>query len=52
MARILEKIIEPSAIYEKQIFKIKLKIADDKNIVNYTNDFYTSNQENLPQYAE
>lgn len=53
MARIIEKVLEPSIVYEKQIFKIKLKIADDKNIVNYSNDFYSSNnQNNLPQYAE
>lgn len=53
MVRILEKIIEPNKVYEKQLFKIKLKIAEDKNIVNYTGDFHTNNVEgSLPRYIE
>lgn len=53
MTRIIEKIVEPSTIYTKEVFKVKLKIAEDKNIVKYTDDFYSSNNlNNLPQYAE
>lgn len=53
MIRIIEKTIEPSKIYERQVFKIKLKIVEDKNIINYVGDYYTNNvNANLPTYAE
>lgn len=53
MVRILEKVIEPLKIYEKQEFKIKLKIVEDKNIINYAGDCYTNNIDaDLPAYVE
>ena len=46
MKYIIEKIIEPSPIYEKEDFKIKLKVAKEE--VQYVSEFTYLNNE-LPR---